>query len=439
VLKTFGLITNIIGEGGYGKVYKTKKDFALKKTQTSFETLKEFALMDFYHHPNIMCISGIYSEFYSHAYFAALPLANGTMASIWDELKKDSSLRLKAFQQIFLALAYIHSSFVIHGDIKPANILVFIQKGWLRDIFTFKIADFGLAITHTYVPVKHSTNIVTLVYKAPELFSENVAFLSRKLDIWSMGIIMYDIIFQKTPKTSIYAGGLQFTNKPEENLQIVKYNIMNKLIMRTDFKTNFVPQEENLARKCLNIDVANRPYAIECLKHPLLQSLSTSKDLYAVQSNKLSKPPTKPYKSYANRKYVVQKSKLTINNEFPLMKYEINVCVLFYMVLLLDSYFQIVDIIDMTESKINKIIKYCMIIAVYFIDNLSFKSEYLIQLYDKAFENLLKTLDYQIYYGTAIQMFTFERNKFPNKEEFKELVQLLENSPNQNTFTGISP
>lgn len=78
---------------------------------------------------------------------------------------------------------------IVHRDLKPANILI--SKG------VFKIADFGLSkyIQDEYQMLK--TRVGTPFYMAPQIL-KNERYTS-KCDIWSLGIIFYQLVFGRLP------------------------------------------------------------------------------------------------------------------------------------------------------------------------------------------------------------------------------------------------
>lgn len=84
---------------------------------------------------------------------------------------------------------HIASSGFLHRDLKPANIL-------LRD-HTVKIADFGFAKKVSSGSGKESVNVGSPLYMSPEALQNNVYTI--KNDIWSIGVILYEILHGKAP------------------------------------------------------------------------------------------------------------------------------------------------------------------------------------------------------------------------------------------------
>lgn len=85
---------------------------------------------------------------------------------------------------------YIAENGFLHRDLKPANIL-------LRDK-VIKIADFGFAKKATSNP-KETVNVGSPLYMSPEALQGNI--YTTKNDIWSVGVILYEILHGKAPWT----------------------------------------------------------------------------------------------------------------------------------------------------------------------------------------------------------------------------------------------
>ena len=89
------------------------------------------------------------------------------------------------FLQICIALQYIHSLSIVHGDLKPHNCLL---QGPLYDV---KLSDFGIShllsptLTHIY------DQQGTLPYCSPEVLRGKP--YNQKTDIWALGCILYEV------------------------------------------------------------------------------------------------------------------------------------------------------------------------------------------------------------------------------------------------------
>ncbi|KAF2669022.1 Serine/threonine-protein kinase [Microthyrium microscopicum] len=108
----------------------------------------------------------------------------------------------RLFHQIVDGLAHIHSLGIIHRDLKPANIFI-------DQLNNPKIGDFGLAISGQFdSPGKGHTNNVadndmtrsvgTAFYVAPEVKSSSSGDYSTKVDMYSLGIIFFEMCYPLT-------------------------------------------------------------------------------------------------------------------------------------------------------------------------------------------------------------------------------------------------
>lgn len=110
---------------------------------------------------------------------------------------------LKLFKGICHGLHYIHESNLAHRDLKPQNILLG------DDSSTAVLTDFG-SMTERQIDIstlRKSQEIqewaaqnCSIFYKPPELFNPKVnSTLTEKADVWSLGCVLYALLFNKGP------------------------------------------------------------------------------------------------------------------------------------------------------------------------------------------------------------------------------------------------
>nr|XP_027108353.1 U-box domain-containing protein 33-like isoform X2 [Coffea arabica] len=204
-----------IGEGGYGSVYKGHlhhTQVAIKvlhqhSSQGPLEFQQEVGILSTLRHPNIVTLIGACRETCSLIYEY---LPNG---SLEDRLScKDNTpplswqTRIRIASELCSALIFLHSCSprgIIHGDLKPANIL-------LDNNFVSKLCDFGMcrvlgedkfSDNNTSLCCRTDHPKGTLAYIDPEYLATGE--LTTKSDVYSFGIILLRLLTGK-PALGIY-------------------------------------------------------------------------------------------------------------------------------------------------------------------------------------------------------------------------------------------
>jgi hypothetical protein len=188
------LITNIIGEGITGKVYKfnyCNNDYAMKII--SFESdwydfvkaiLELSILKKLSNCSNIITLSNYH--IYADRVELYFPCYGRNVYQILetDSLPKD---KMKGFLiDITKAVYYCHLNHIIHRDIKPQNIIY--------DGFSMYLIDFGNSVAYYPYTNSLSPNLAsTESHRAPEALLGD-PYYDYKIDIWAMGMTFYQMI-----------------------------------------------------------------------------------------------------------------------------------------------------------------------------------------------------------------------------------------------------
>jgi serine/threonine protein kinase len=199
--------TNIIGDGGFGTVYKATlpdgRTVAIKKlgastTQGNREFLAEMETLGKVQHPNLVPLLG-YCALGEEKILVYEYMANGSL-DIWLRSHShacqtlDWSKRLRIAMGSARGLAFLHHGFVphiIHRDIKASNIL-------LDTEFEPRVADFGLARLISAYDTHVSTDIAgTFGYIPPEY--GHCWRSTTRGDVYSFGVILLELVTGKEP------------------------------------------------------------------------------------------------------------------------------------------------------------------------------------------------------------------------------------------------
>lgn len=202
-------IGECVGGGGFGQVFKgifCGNTIAVKKLllkSISSELHKDFVneatIMAKCRHPNIVEFYGV--SFHSDENYLLMQyLANGSLYRLLSEREKEIpwTTRWNIASDITSGLSYLHSQNIIHRDLKSMNIL-------LDQNFRAKITDFGLAKIKI-VTTSTLTNVTrpgTIRWNAPELFQFSQAKETMKSDIWSLGMVFWEIASRRLPFSDI--------------------------------------------------------------------------------------------------------------------------------------------------------------------------------------------------------------------------------------------
>jgi len=99
---------------------------------------------------------------------------------------------------------HLHDNSLVHGDIKPLNILI---CGDTEEDFVFKITDYSCVGSKMNAHAQFSSKSVSMkqlmtpAYMAPELLGDNGYHneSSQSSDVYSLGILGYEVIFCSSP------------------------------------------------------------------------------------------------------------------------------------------------------------------------------------------------------------------------------------------------
>ncbi len=265
-----------IKSGGYGQVYLAKhiftnKEYAIKKIDTSsfsntdlYNISREYIILRSFNHPNI--IKCYHSFNYENSFYTIMDFAKGgELTTLLQQKKRLNEKNCKnIFKQIYNAVKYIHSHNIIHRDLKPNNIL-FLDKEKTQIV----LIDFGIS-GFSNGQFKELIKAGTTLFLPPEVVSGNNFFSDIKIDVWSLGIILFrmiqgyypfsgknekDIIHQILHNHITFNKNIKISNSCKELiLNMLEKNNLFRIDMESDlFEKWFNDNNSNLKNNNQNI------------------------------------------------------------------------------------------------------------------------------------------------------------------------------------------
>jgi len=207
-------LVEAIGEGGMGSVWLAeqqepiRRKVAVKLIKAGLDSksvLARFnverqalAIMD---HPGIAKVfdGGVNEQ--GRPYFVMEYVQGMPLTDYCNRARLSLRERLQLFLPVCQAVQHAHQKGIIHRDLKPSNILVCLNDGKPVP----KVIDFGLAkamhqsLTGHSVNTAHGVMVGTPLYMSPEQAEHNNLDVDTRTDIFSLGVVLYELLTGSTP------------------------------------------------------------------------------------------------------------------------------------------------------------------------------------------------------------------------------------------------
>ncbi|CAK7355849.1 unnamed protein product [Dovyalis caffra] len=178
-----------------------------EQERLTVEFWREAEILSKLHHPNVVAFYGVVQDGPGGTLATVAEfMVNGSLRHVL--LSKDWHLdrrkRVIIAMDAAFGMEYLHSKNIVHFDLKCDNLLVNL-KDPLRPIC--KVGDFGLS------KIKRNTLVTggvrgTLPWMAPELLNGSSSKVSEKVDVFSFGIVLWEILTGEEPYANMHYGAI---------------------------------------------------------------------------------------------------------------------------------------------------------------------------------------------------------------------------------------
>lgn len=259
-----------LGEGGFGSVRRCKckrtsrclavKTIRKKAVVDVRKLQEEFEIMRLLDHPNIIRFQETFQD--NRQLHLVLEVCEGgeLIERVTAEGHLTEAKAADCARAMLLAINYLHQNWIMHRDLKPENWLFFTKEEIGK--VPLKLIDFGLAKRFT-PGIPSRTKAGTPNYIAPEVLTGKY---DEKVDIWSIGVIVFLIVSGKHP----------FTGKTiDQVLTKVKGASFS-----TDDKywKGISTEAKTFVQSCLQKTALARPLADKMLRHAWLEKKAPTGD-----------------------------------------------------------------------------------------------------------------------------------------------------------------
>ncbi|KAG2604595.1 hypothetical protein PVAP13_4NG102920 [Panicum virgatum] len=212
-----------LGSGTFGTVYHGKwrgTDVAIKRINdrcfAGKASEQERMRTDFWneadklaslHHPNVVAFYGVVLDGPGGSVATVTEyMANGSLRQALQRHEKifDRRRRLLIAMDVAFGMEYLHGKNIVHFDLKSDNLLVNLRDPQ-RPIC--KVGDLGLSKVKCQTLISGGVR-GTLPWMAPELLNGSSSLVSEKVDVFSFGIVMWELLTGEEPYAELHYGAI---------------------------------------------------------------------------------------------------------------------------------------------------------------------------------------------------------------------------------------
>jgi serine/threonine protein kinase len=197
---------DVLGAGSYGKVCHYKENYIKKHIPIEhlWDCVFEFVILKSIQCPNLIYANDILlSE--SEIQVVCPNFGRSLECFNFNDFNIQNKLRL--LQDVSLGLATLHNVNILHGDIKPENVL-FDEKS-----NSSRVCDFGMS--RKLFTSKQSKILYSVKYRPPECWLYSKSEINLSSDVWAFGMLILSIL------TGVYP--IHFHGDPKEKENLINY------------------------------------------------------------------------------------------------------------------------------------------------------------------------------------------------------------------------
>lgn len=204
-------LLSLRGEGGEGPLFEAQNTWTGRRVAIKLlharlgrnehsiaRFLEQARTATLLEHPHIVDVLDIGQDQSDGSYFIVQEFLRGhDLRALIDRQPLDPAQALNLLVPVIAALIAVHDHGIVHRDLKPENI--FLAKNALGTVVP-KLIDFGVAravSTVTKSVAHHERGVGTIEYASPEQVRGDL--LDARADVWSMGVVFYEVIGWKRP------------------------------------------------------------------------------------------------------------------------------------------------------------------------------------------------------------------------------------------------
>lgn len=263
-----------IGAGAFGVVRKarhrrTAENHAVKSVPKSTADdamlFSEIEIMRHLDHPHVMRLYNTFED-ETHVYMAFELCTGGSFFELLAQRGfLTESLAARVFRQILGVVSYLHGRSICHRDLKPENFLVSRKTEDLLSL-QMKLIDFGTAKRFDLENLV--TKVCTPHYVAPEVLKKGAEPYSEKVDVWSCGIVLFQML----------SGNMPFHRDSE--LQLLRAVRKGLFEFQPESLWSLVSESaQNLVSSCLAVDAGERFSADKAFHHEWIHARQVEEDV----------------------------------------------------------------------------------------------------------------------------------------------------------------